>query len=89
MSDFQIDPNHVPEWQRPIPDIIEKIRQLHESFQKEEWARSPRNVIFEYSSSVPPERGYIMDRQHFEDGRYRVFLHPDHQTAVEGWLEGL
>lgn len=39
--------------------------------------------VFEYNDSMPKDKAYLMDRNQFEDMRYRVFLSSEWKPTIE------
>lgn len=70
-----------PAWTQPqdAKSMLEKIRLMIE----EKRARDPRNWVFEYTVHISHDQAYVMSRDTFEDGRFRIFLHPDHREKIE------
>jgi len=76
----------MPEWSDQSPSkIIEQIQEMI----KARKAQDPRNFVFEYSANTPRDRAYVMDRKAFDDGRYRIFLHPDRRESIEAHLASI
>lgn len=81
---MNIDSSSQTSWDSPdAAEILQNIRRM----QAEIKAKDVLNMVFEYTEHVEPSKALLMNRSSFEDGRYRVFLHPDHEPVVEKALQ--
>ena len=77
-EEFAISPQAEPNNQ----DILERIIQWAKKLKV---AKLPfwEKVVFEYTHAVPDNKAYLMDREQFDDGKYRVFLNVKWEAEID------
>lgn len=80
-EEFKISPSAAPLWSQP-GSILERVLGWSKTL-KDSSTPFWEKMVFEFSHYVAEDKAYLMDREQFDDGRYRVFLHVKWEEAID------